>query len=218
MPGRFAVIGMGQFGKAVVRNLAERGQSVLAIDNHQDELDLVEEIVDSAVCADTTDETVLQDLQLARMTCVVVAIGAASMESSILTTALLKQLGVPRIVARSISDLHSRVLRAVGAHETINPEDEMGTRLARRLAEPNVLEQFDLGDAAQIAEIEAPQKFVGRTLVEIDVRNRYGVSVVAIKRQESVIANPAASTVLKTGDILVLLGGAPSIRALAALA
>lgn len=218
MPGRFAVIGIGQFGKAVVRNLSERGQSVLAIDTAQNELDLIEEICDSAVCADSTDETVLQDLQLARMTCVVVAIGAASMESSILTTALLKQLGVPRIVARSISALHSRVLRAVGAHETINPEEEMGTRLARRLAEPNVLEQFDLGEDAQIAEVEAPQKFVGRTLVEIDVRNKYGVSIMAIKRGASIHGNPVASTVVRSGDILVLLGSGPAIRALAALA
>lgn len=213
----YAVIGLGQFGMSVARHLANQGASVLAIDLNQDLVDDVAPYVDVAIRADATERRTLQELDIDSMGCVVIAIGAHSIEGSVLTTALMTQEGVPRIVARAISELHARVLRNIGADEVVNPEEQMGRRLATRLAQPSIIEQVELGDS-QLAEVEAPEAFVGSTLVELDVRNEYGVSVMAIQRGGSIIATPRASEKIESGDVLVLVGSADSVRRLAALA
>lgn len=215
--GQFAVIGLGQFGMSVARNLSRMGESVMAVDLDQELVDEVAIDVDVALRADATDERTLAELELETMSCVVVAFGAASLEASVLTTALLRQLGVPRVVARAVSDLHARVLRAIGADEVINPEEEMGRRLASRLSQPTILEQLDLGDSS-LAEVEAPEAFSGKTLAELKMRNKYGVSVMALQRKGSVIANPLGSEMIQSGDILIVVGAVASIRRIAALA
>jgi trk system potassium uptake protein TrkA len=204
--GEFVVIGLGIFGRVVASSLARENQSVLAIDINDDEVNKMAAELDTVVRADATDEGALRELRVERMSCAVVAIGAQSMEASILTTALLRQMGVPHIIARSFSTLHARVLRAVGAHEVVSPEEEMGRRLAYRLSHPNILERFDLGEHAQIAEVEVPAQFVGKTLVETDVRRRYELTVVAIHRGADVIANPDRSQQLRSDDVLVVVG------------
>lgn len=213
----FAVVGLGQFGMSVARHLARQGASVLAVDLNQELVDNAATEVDVAIRADATDERTLEELQLETMGCVVVAIGAHSIEASILTTALMKQVGVPRIVSRAISDLHARILRTIGADEVVNPEEQMGKRLALRLAEPSIIEQVELGDS-QLAEVEAPEAFVGKTLIELDIRNKYGVSVMAIQRGETVMASPRAIEKILSGDILVVVGSVDSVRRIAALA
>ena len=212
------MIGLGRFGSALAKALTQQGMSVLAIDNHSERVESVASFVDMAVTGDTTDEQVLDDLHIQRMTTVIVAIGAESREASILTTALLRQRGVPRIIARAVSDLHRRVLQAVGAHEILNPENEMGRRLAVRLSNPSIIDRLELGDNAEIAEVEAPEAFVGKTLMALDIRNRYHVSVVAIRRKEGLIANPRATEEIASGDMLLLLGTPTEIRRVAALA
>lgn len=214
---QFAVIGLGQFGMSVARNLAQQGESVMAIDLDAELVENASQMADVAIRADATDERTLQELQLETISCVVVAIGAHSIEASVLTTALLKQVGVPRIVARAMSDLHARVLRAIGADEVVNPEEEMGRRLAARLSQPSILEQVELGDS-NLAEVEAPEAFVGKSLAELDIRNRYAVSIMAIQRGDDVIANPMGGESLQSGDVLVVVGSVISIRSLASLA
>jgi len=216
--GQFAVIGLGIFGRTVAVNLARSGHSVLAVDLDQQEVDRVAPELDSVMRADTTDEQALRDLRLERITCAVVAIGAQSMEASILTTALLRQMGVPRIVARAMNELHARVLRAVGAHEVVSPEEEMGQRLARRLAEPNVLERLELGDDVELVELTVPEMIIGKTLVDLKVRQQFGVTVVAVRRAGTVRANFAVDDPLQPGDVLVVIGDADGIRRLSALA
>ena len=216
VPREFVVIGLGMFGRVVALGLARENQAVLAIDINQDEVNRFASDLDAVVQADATDEDALRELRLERMSCAVVAIGAESMEASILTTALLRQIGVPRIVARSLSDLHARVLRAVGAHEVVSPEVEMGQRLAHRLTHPNILDRFDLGDNAQLAEVEVPVQFVGKSLVEIDVRRRHDLTVVAIHRGDDVIANPGRDEELRTGDVLVVIASPGAVARFAA--
>lgn len=218
MVGQFVVIGLGIFGRTVAVNLARSGHSVLAVDLDQREVDRVAPELDSVVRADATDEQALRELRLERVSCAVVAIGVQAMEASILTTALLRQMGVPRIVARSLSELHARVLRAVGAHEVVSPEEEMGHRLARRLAEPNVLERLELGEDAEIVELGVPESFIGRTLVDLNVRQKFGVTVVAVRRAGSVRASPGADDRLEPGDVLVVIGDPEGASRLAALA
>lgn len=214
----FCVIGLGIFGRSVALGLAAEGQSVLGVDSDQGEVDRMASELDTVVCADATDEDALRELRIKRFGCIVVAIGAQSMEASILVTALLRQLGVPQIVARSLDALHARVLRSVGAHQVVSPEWEMGERLARQLAQPSVLERFDLGDEVEVAELEVPQSFVGKTLVELEVRRRYGVSVAAVRRGERVLAALEGDEHFRSGDVLVIIGRAPAIAELAALA
>jgi trk system potassium uptake protein TrkA len=217
MVGEFAVIGIGMFGRNVAVQLARAGHSVLAIDIDQEEVDRAAADLDAVVCADATDEAALRELRMERMTCAVVAIGAQSMEASILATALLRQLGVPRIVARSLSDLHARVLRAVGAHEVVSPEEEMGQRLARRLAEPSVLERIELGEGAELAELEVPAAWIGKSLLELDIRRKYGVTVVAVRRGRTVRATVDASLPLGEGEVVVVIGEPAGIERVATL-
>lgn len=217
MPAEYAVIGLGQFGQAVVESLTEDGQAVLVIDRDPARVEALATTVDAAAAADATDEESLRQLGVPAMTSVVVAIGAGAVESSILTTALLRQLGVPRIVARAVSTLHARVLHAVGAHEVVNPEEEMGRRLAERLAHPTIRERLQLGDAV-LAEVDTPARFVGRSLKQLNVRARHGVSVVAVRSGADVVANPPPDRPFAAGDVVLVVGTADSVRALARLA
>ncbi len=210
MKRRAVVVGLGQFGKRVARSLAARGFSVLAIDRDMKEVEEVAPDVDRALALDSVDENALVDLNLEEIECAVCALGADSLEASILTTALLRQFGVPRIISRSTSPLHARILLKVGAHETINPEEEMGERLAFRLSFPSLLEQIPLSDDVSLIEIPCPEAFHHATLKELDVRRRHGLTVVAIRRAHgdgpALIANPRPDEALMAGDILVVIG------------
>lgn len=218
MSGEFAVIGLGQFGRAVALSLVREGAAVLAIDKEQERAQMIEAEVDAVACADATDERALDELGLERMSCVVVAMGVRARETSILTTALLRQRGVPRIISRAANELHARVLLAVGAHEVINPELQMGQRLARNLAHPTILEQIALDENTNLVEVAAPEQFIGKTLVEIDLRRRYGVSVIAVRRGGQVMPQTAAEERLIRGDRLLIVGPPASVRRVASLA
>jgi trk system potassium uptake protein TrkA len=212
----FAVIGIGRFGRAVARGLARGGESVLAIDRDRARLDQVAADVDSTVLADTTSETALQALSLDRLTACVVAIGPRATEASLLTTALLKEQGVAHIVARAFDPRHARVLLAVGAHEVVNPEDEMGARLAGRLAHPGIVDQIPLGDA-RLAEVEAPESLVGLSLAEADLGGRHRLSVLAIRRRGTTQTSPPSTSRIDSGDVLIVLGSRADIESLAEL-
>ncbi len=218
MAEEFAVIGLGVFGRSVALQLARHGQSVLGIDANDAEVQALASELDAVVRADATDEKALRELEVEGMACAVVAIGAESMEASILATALLRQIGVSQIVARSLSPLHARVLRSVGAHQVVSPEVEMGERLARRLAYPNVLDRLELGGNAQIAEVQVPQAFVGQSLLDLGVRQRHGVSVVAIRRGGDVMATVRPDMTFEPEDVMVVIGDSEAVERLAALA
>ncbi len=218
MSNQFLVIGLGTFGSNVALSLASNGQSVLAVDRDEERVRQVAQTIEAVVCADATDETAMRELQLERVSCAVVAIGGDALENSILSTALLRQIGVPRIVARGLGELHERVLRAVGADEVLQVEAEMGQRLARRLAEPNVLERMALGEDAELAELEVPESFAGKSLVTLDIRRKYGVTVVAFRRGGTFRALLHGNDVLQSGDQMVVIGERDGINRLASLA
>ena len=212
----FAVIGMGRFGRAVARSLVSDGQAVLCVDRDPGRLARVADEVDATARADTTDEQAVGALKLDRMSVVVVAIGSRATEASILTVAILRELGVPRIVARAFDERHGRLLLAIGASEVLNPEDEIGARLALRLARPSILDQFRLGDGT-LAEVEVPEAWVGTPLGELDPRGGWGITILAVRRREEVSINPGPESLLESGDILVVLGEDEAVEAVAAL-
>ncbi|HLE83749.1 MAG TPA: TrkA family potassium uptake protein, partial [Thermoanaerobaculia bacterium] len=191
-------------------------QAVLVIDHDPARLEALAGEVDATSRADTTDEQAMAALQLGRMACVVVTIGSRATEASVLTVAILRELRVPRIVARAFDERHARLLLAIGANEVLDPEDEIGTRLASRLVRPGVLDQIHFGDAT-VAEVEAPEAFVGSSLGELDLRKRLSLSVLAIQRGGQVTANPGAGATVESGDVLVLLGSEAAISRVAAL-
>lgn len=218
MSGEFAVIGLGQFGRAVALSLVREGAAVLAIDALQERAQQVEAEVDAVAVADATSELALEELGLERMSCVVVAMGARARETSILTTALLRQRGIPRIISRAANELHGRVLLAVGAHEIINPELQMGQRLARNLAHPTIMEQLALDENTNLVELACPEQFIGKTVEEIDLKRRYGVSLVALRRGAQVIPSIGVGERLQRGDRMLVVGPPASVRRVASLA
>lgn len=214
MDRRFLVIGLGRFGRSLVASFVRHGVEVMALDRDEDIVQAISSEVDAAVCADATDETSLSELDPRSFSCAIVAIGATSTEGSILATALLQKLGAPRIVARAASELHGRVLAAIGAHEVINPEAEMGAALGRRLSVPNVLEHLELGKETALAEVVVPSALAGRTTAALKLRG-YGISLIAIRRGDQVSAAVSDKERVEGGDVLVIVGPTEGVESLA---
>ncbi|MCX7848349.1 MAG: TrkA family potassium uptake protein [bacterium] len=223
-----AVIGLGRFGMEVALGLARRHVPVLAVDQNRELVEDISEYVDNALCFDTTNESALRDARIHEMPLAVVAIGDNHVEDSILTTALLRQIGVPRIIARASTDLHAKILRIVGANEVVNPEKEMGGRIAQRVIAPGLTELIPLSEGFAIAELRVPPSFIGRSMSDLRVRSRYGVNVVALRRRARDLApdEPASTTFLlnpspeepfEPNDILIVAGKEQDVKNLAAL-
>jgi trk system potassium uptake protein TrkA len=201
---------------ALARSLAEKGVEVLAVDRSEDNVRAAAPIVAEALVFDATDERALARISPERRDVCVVAIGDESRESSIICTALLRQMGAQRVVARATDPLHERILRLVGANDVVNPEQEFGERFATRLLYSGIIEEIPLGADLTISEIEAPPSFVGRTLLELALPARHSVTVVAIRRTDAGdVVLPRPDSKLAKGDILVLVAKRESVRALA---
>lgn len=208
-----AVIGLGRFGSAVARTLHNLGHEVLGIDADQDLVDLFSAELTHAVSCDCTDEEALRSLGLRNFDVVVVAIGH-DVQASILTTVILKELGVPVVIAKAANELHGRTLSKVGADKVIYPERDMGARLAHSLLTGSETDYIELSPEYTIMELAAPQKLVGKSLRDANLRARFGISVMAIKTGEAINAAPLATDEIKQGDILVLLGSNEGVRQL----
>ncbi len=216
------VVGLGLFGRRVAQTLEELGVDVVAVDRDATLVERLKDRVTHAVCLDVTDEAALGESGLLACDLVVVAIGE-DMGSSILVTAILRRLGVQRIVARSHSDLHAQVLRTVGAQRTIDPEDEMGMRLAQEIFAPDVHARLRLSTGQEVVEVRVHRNLVGKTIADLNFRQKYRLNIVAIKHPRpgraadatdawEVVQLPSPSDVLRDGDVLVLIGDAEMVR------
>jgi trk system potassium uptake protein TrkA len=215
---QFAVFGLGVFGMSVARNLMQEGMEVIAIDTREENIEQIKNDVTSAVILDATREDALTAIDIRRVDCAIVAMGE-DMESSILTSLLLKKLGIPRIIARENSAAHRKMLSLIGVDEIVSPEEEMGLRLARRLSSTHVLHHLDISDQKTIAEIIAGDRFIGKSIRELNLRSRFGVNIVGIKKKipyvteggdnvfrERYVDFPSPDDVLDEGDVLVMVG------------
>ncbi len=213
---------MGVFGTGLAQALMKSGVPVCAVDSDPAIVEAFKDQVTTAVIMDATQEKALREAEIDRMDVAVVAIGEDNMENSIMTTALLKQLGVKTVIARSCNPLHARILRQVGATRVINPEQDIGERLARQLIRPGLQELLELSGDACIARMPVPKRFVGKTLEQLGVRKNYGVTVLgiehvgaegeAIESEEdlsradiNIDPDPAADR-LAAGDYLLVMG------------
>lgn len=201
----FAVIGLGRFGGSICRELSEEGMEVMAIDLDEDKVNEYANIASHAVVGDSTDEAVLKSLGIRNFDHVIVAIGD-NIQSSILTTLMLKELGVKFITVKAQNDYHEKVLSKIGADRIVHPERDMGRRIAHNLISNNVLDYLELSDEHSIVEIVVNNKLSGNTLIDLDIRAKYGINIVAIKRGKEIFVSPQADEVIQKEDILIVIG------------
>lgn len=205
-----AVIGLGRFGTNLAKKLMELGCEVLAIDSNQEHVDEVVDIVTHAVQADATDEEVLKALGIRNFDIVVIAIGH-DVQASILVAVLVMELGVNHVIAKAQNELHGKVLEKVGVNKVVYPERDMGIRVAHNLLSTNVIDYIELSPEYSIAEIVTPESYIGKTLGDLDLRARFGINVLAIKRGDDFIIAPGANTTLAQDDYLIIIGKSKAV-------
>ncbi|MCT2538119.1 TrkA family potassium uptake protein [Aquibacillus koreensis] len=207
MKREFAVIGLGRFGGSICRELSEEGMEVLAIDTEEDKVNEFKNIASHAVIADATDEKVLKELGIRNFDHVIVAIGD-NIQASILTTLMLKELGIRKITVKAQNDYHEKVLNKIGADQVVHPERDMGKRIAHSIISNNILDHLELSDDHSIVEVKAGKKMCGKTLVDLDIRAQYGCNVVAIKHEnrKEINVSPMPTESIDKGDILIVIG------------
>ena len=205
MRKEFVVIGLGRFGGSIVKELIEQGADVMAIDIVPERVDEFSSIATQAVIADTTDEVVLKSLGIRNFEHVIVAIGD-DIQSSILTTLMLKEIGVKRITVKAQNDYHEKVLKKIGADQVVHPERDMGIRLANNILSNNVLDYLELSEEHSIMEIRVNEKIAGHSIIDLDIRAKYGINIVAVKRGNNLMISPQAQDVLQMDDVLIIIG------------
>jgi trk system potassium uptake protein TrkA len=215
--GKFAVIGLGQFGRAIAKSLAKRGAEVLAIDNNPENINHISDHVAYAVMMDGSDKKALLSNDITDFDAVIVAIGS-DFQQLLMCTVVLMELNVPRIIARATGKNSRMILEKMGVKEILSPEDEVGVIVAERLTNPSLVSYLQLPDEYRVAEIKTPPNLVGRTLEEINPRDKYNLSLITIKAMEELSDDmdrpaghhikgvPASSTVLQENDFLIVFG------------
>ena len=208
------VVGLGRFGFAVACELCKLGVDVLGLDEREDVVNRASNYITHVVAGDAKDEAVLRAIGVRNFDCAVVAI-ASDVESSVMITILLKEMGIKTIVAKASGEMHAKILRKVGADTAVFPEDAMGRRLAQKLASQNVLDFIELSDEYSIVEINAPSAWYGKSIKQLDVRAQFGINILAIRDRtdyENINISPSAHYVINDGDILVIVGANEDIE------
>jgi len=203
---QFVVIGLGSFGSAVALTLSKLNQDVLVIDQNEDKIEEIKDFVTQAISADVTNKKILEEFIDNNVTAVVVNLGF-NLEGSILTTVFLKDMGIKNILVKAGNEDHGKVLKVVGASEIIYPEKDVGVRVAERLSIPNLIDHIPLAPEYSIVEISIPPLFIGKTLRELRLRNKYGIEVIAVKDRKLDTFNliPSADLTLKSTNSLIVI-------------
>lgn len=201
----YVVIGCGRFGASVAKTLYSLGHDVLAIDSCMEIIQDISDNVTQAVQADATDESTLKSLGVRNYDVAIISI-ASDIQASIMTTIIVKELGVNYVVCKAKNELQAKVLYKIGADRVIFPERDMGVRLAHNLVSKNILEFLELDPQYSIIEIMAHDNWNGKTLLDLNFRAKYGINVVAIKRGTEVNISPSSDDLVYFKDILVVIG------------
>ena len=212
---QFVVFGLGRFGQSVATSLAESDYEVMVVDQSEEKVQEMSTIVTQAVQADATDQETLKALGIRNFDVAIVAIGK-DIQSSIMTTLLLKELNVPYVVAKASTDSHKRVLEKLGADRIISPEQDMGQRLANNLIAGNIIDYIQLSHDYSIMEIAILPEGSGQSIAELDIRAKYGINIIAIERNKEILVTQGPSYILQEGDFIVIVGNNKSIQELEA--
>lgn len=205
MRKQYVVIGAGRFGSSVAVKLNDLGEEVMVIDRNDENIHALSDRVTHAVQADATDENALKALGVRNFEVAIVAIGS-DIQSSILVTLMLKELGIPQIIAKAQSEHHAKVLYKIGADRVILPERDMGIRIANNLVSTSFVDFMELAPDYSIAELKPKDKWLNKTLTDLSLRSKFGVSLMAIKRGSEIIIAIDPDTVISKEDILVFIG------------
>lgn len=205
---QFVIIGTGRFGASLAERLYELGHEVLAIDKNEDTIQKLSNKVTHAVIADATDENVLRSFGIRNFDVAVVSI-ASDIQSSIIITLVLKEMGVKHIVAKAQNELHAKVLYKIGADRVVFPERDMGERVAHNLISTNILDYIELSPEYSVIEMAAPPTWIGHSLIQLNLRAKHRVNVVGIKNEnvEGIDVSPDPHKPIEEGDILIIIGG-----------
>jgi len=210
---QFIVIGLGRFGTSVAETLYSLGNDVLAVDYNEEVVQNISDTVTHAVQVDANDENSLRALGIRNFDCAVISIGS-NIQASILATLLVKELGVKYVIAKATTALHAKVLYKIGADRVVFPERDMGVRVAHNLVSSNILDYIELSPDYSIAEVVSPEEWHNKTLGELNIRARYGINVMAIKRDNDIDVSPAADNIVEPGDIIVAIGNIEELNKL----
>jgi len=207
MKKQFLVIGLGRFGASVAGILTEYGHSVVGIDQSEDRIQRVSEQIADVVKCDATDADILESMGIPDYEAVIVCIGEKYIQNSILVTLLLKEKGAKKIIAKAGTRTQGRVLSKVGADIIVYPEKDMGERVARSLVSTNIIDFLKVSSDISIIEIPTPDLMIGKTLIELNLRNKYGVTIISIKKKNNkILAPPDVNYRFQKDDVLTLIG------------
>lgn len=216
--GSFVVFGLGSFGFNIARALSAEDHHVMAIDRDEEKIQDIKNIVTQAVVAECTDKRTLKSLGISDADAAVISLSDSAFADTVLLTLYLKEIGIKNIIARVTNDDQSKILRMLGANQVIFPEKQTAIRLASRIANPNVIDQIDLGEDLQLLEIASPRSFMGKTIKALDLRKKYNIQIILIKRGMLIsghkikdkldhkIILPQPDMVIVEEDILTLIG------------
>lgn len=215
MPGKFAVIGLGQFGSAIARKLSAKGAEVIAMDEDEEKVEAIKDEVAYSVTLDATDHKALHSQNLSRMDAVIVAIGQ-NFQGLLLCCFQLQEMNIERIIARAQGGTQRKILEKMGIKEILSPEDEVANNVAEQLINPGVLMFMELPDEYEIVEIKAPKAIVNRTLGDIGLREKYKLNLVTLLRKSGderhIAGVPNAETAVEKGDTIVIFGAIKDIE------
>ncbi|MCD6453804.1 MAG: TrkA family potassium uptake protein [Candidatus Aminicenantes bacterium] len=213
--GRYVVLGLGSFGFYLAKTLYENGQEVIAVDSDENIIEKIKDYVTQSFVADATDKETLSAIGVTDADVVVVSLGPR-MEPSILSVLYLRELGVKEIIVKALNEDHKKILEVLGATDVIYPEKDIAVRTAHKIMSGNVIDFLPLAPGYSIQQIAPPPEFVGKSLRELDLRNKYKIQVIAVKEiiPEKLHLIPAGDFVIKESDLLMVVGRDEDIRKL----
>lgn len=223
---QYVVIGLGTFGSKIAQTLMKHGAEVIAIDQDKEKVEAIKDLVTIAMSMDSTDESAMNAAQLGDADAAVVALGEAQ-EEAILTTVILKKMGIHPIIARAANALYAHVLKRVGAEQVIIIEEQAGEEIAKRLLAPEIHERVILTTGHSLVEIEAKKRLIGKTLMELDIRKKFNLNVIGIQKKKMTIDEegkvvqsihmndlPGPNDLIEEGDVLMVVGADEDIEKL----
>lgn len=213
MKKQYVVFGAGKFGGSIAVTLQQLGCDVILVDKNPELIQELADQVSYAICANVEDTETFEELGLKNMDGAIIAI-TESLEASIVTTMMCHEMGIPRILAKAKNSMHEKILRKVGAHKVIYPETEMGRRVAKYLVADNFADWIELSPYFSLVEMDIPARWCGKSLVELQIREKYRVNVIGVKDGDKVKVTLDPKEPLKPGVILILVGENKDLEAL----
>ena len=209
----YAIFGLGRYGTAVARELVENGMEVIAVDIHQKLVNDAAAFLPICKCADVTDAEVISRLGIGNVDTVIVCM-ASNLEASVMATALCKEAGVETVIVKCANEMHQKILLRVGADQVVFPENESGIRLAKNLLSSGFIDMISLSEEVSMVEIEVKNEWIGKNLIELNLRQKYGFNIVAVKVGETVNANVNPKQPLEANEILIVLADPAKLKKL----